>query len=195
MNQNQKNNLVIFASGAGSNTQKIIDYFKENQRAKIVLIVSNNKKAGVLQIAAKENIPSLIISKQHFEETGYVEELKKYQPRLIILAGFLWKIPAILISAYSNRILNIHPALLPDYGGKGMYGKAVHEAGVLAKEKKSGISIHYVDEKYDHGKTIFQASCFLDENETPESLAEKIHELEHNFYPKTIDKVLGELDN
>lgn len=185
------NHLTIFASGAGSNTQKIIDYFKKNSRIKIGLIVCNKANAGVLDIAAHENIPALLIEKEKFKETGYVDELKKKSTGLIVLAGFLWKIPPVLINAFPHKIINIHPALLPAYGGKGMYGNAVHTAVIAAKEKMSGITIHYVDEKYDHGKIIFQATCAIDEMETPESLAHKIHELEHKHYPQIIEKILG----
>lgn len=192
MNKNNQKKIIIFASGAGSNAQKIIDYFKENKNVKVVLIVCNNSKAGVIDIAAKENIPVLMIEKNLFIKTGYLQEIKKYQPSLMVLAGFLWKIPEILITAFHHKIINIHPALLPAFGGKGMYGNAVHEAVITSKEKESGITIHYVDEKYDHGKTIFQATCAIDENDTAESLAKKIHALEHEYYPKTIDKLLKE---
>jgi phosphoribosylglycinamide formyltransferase-1 len=192
MKINNQKKIVIFASGAGSNAQKIIDYFKENKDVKVVLIVCNNIKAGVLTIASKENIPVLIIEKDLFIETGYLQEIKEYQPSLIVLAGFLWKIPEILINNFPQKIINIHPALLPAYGGKGMYGKTVHEAVIAAKEKKSGITIHFVDEKYDRGETIFQATCTVDENDSAESLAIKIHQLEHEYYPITIDKILKE---
>jgi len=192
MDKSNQKKIIIFASGAGSNAQKIIDYFKGNTKVKVVLIVCNNSKAGVIDIAAKENIPVLMIEKKLFSETGYVQEIKKYEPSQIVLAGFLWKIPEILISAFHHKIINIHPALLPAYGGKGMYGNAVHEAVINSKEKESGITIHYVNEKYDHGKTIFQATCVINKNDTAESLAKKIHALEHEYYPKTIDKLLNE---
>jgi phosphoribosylglycinamide formyltransferase-1 len=188
----QKKRMVIFASGAGSNAQKIIDYFKEKTTAEIVLIVSNNPNAGVIEIAAKENIPVLLIEKNQFKESGYLKEIKKTNPDLIILAGFLWKIPQVLIQSFSHKIINIHPALLPAYGGKGMYGNAVHTAVVSAGEKESGITIHFVDEKYDHGQTIFQAKCTLAEEESAESLAKKIHQLEHEYYPRTIERLLRE---
>lgn len=184
------NNITIFASGAGSNAQKIIDHFEGNTKAKVSLIVCNNANAGVLTIAAKENIPTLLIEKEKFRLTGYVEEIRKQSTDLIVLAGFLWKIPPILINAFTHRIINIHPALLPAYGGKGMYGGAVHAAVIAANEKRSGITIHYVDEKYDHGETIFQAPCNIDDKETPESLAQKIHLLEHEHYPDIIEKIL-----
>ena len=189
------NNIAIFASGAGSNTQQIIDYFKKNTQVKIVLIVCNNANAGVLQIAARENIPTLLIEKEKFREKGYAEEIKNQSADLIILAGFLWKIPDALINAFPHKIINIHPALLPAYGGKGMYGNAVHSAVIASKDKISGITIHYVDEKYDHGKIIFQAICAIDEMETPEALSQKIHRLEHEHYPKVIEKILGQTDS
>jgi phosphoribosylglycinamide formyltransferase-1 len=190
MKHAKKKKIVIFASGAGSNAQKIINYFKERNTAEIILVVCNNPLAGVIQIAEKENIPVLLIEKNTFKETGYLGEIKKYDPDLIVLAGFLWKVPPILIHEFPDKIINIHPALLPAYGGKGMYGNAVHTDVIAAKEKESGITIHFVDEKYDHGKTIFQAKCVLKENENSASLAAKIHQLEHEYFAKTIDNLL-----
>ena len=186
----QPTKIAIFASGAGSNAQQIINYFRESTTAKVVLIVCNNPKAGVLNIASKEKIPVLLLEKNTFLETGSASQIKSYGADFIILAGFLWKIPLPLISAFQNKIINIHPALLPAFGGKGMYGSAVHSAVIAAKEKESGITIHYVDEKYDHGKIIFQTKCNVNENETVESLAQKIHQLEHQYYPKIIDSLL-----
>ena len=183
--------IAIFASGTGSNAQKIVDYFKNSKNIKISLIVCNNPDAGVLKIAANEKIPALLIEKQIFRLTGYVAELKSQQIEFIVLAGFLWKIPPVLIEAFKDKIINIHPALLPAYGGKGMYGNAVHAAVLAAKDKQSGITIHYVDEKYDHGKIIFQSTCRVDENETVDSLSKKIHALEHTFYSKEIEKLLA----
>lgn len=184
-------NIAIFASGTGSNAQKIIDYFKNSKQIKISLIVCNNPVAGVLKIAASKNIPVLLIEKEKFRSTGYVEEILKQHINFIVLAGFLWKIPPVLINAFDEKIINIHPALLPAYGGKGMYGNAVHAAVIAAKEKQSGITIHYVDEKYDHGKIIFQTTCPVDENETADSLAKKIHALEHAHYTEEIEKLLA----
>jgi phosphoribosylglycinamide formyltransferase-1 len=183
-------NIAIFASGAGSNAQKIIDYFKNSKQIKIGLIVCNNPTVGVLQIAAKEKIPVLLIEKEKFRLTGYVDELKSQHVKFLVLAGFLWKIPSVLINEFQEKIINIHPALLPAYGGKGMYGSAVHAAVLAAGEKQSGITIHFVDEKYDHGKIIFQSTCQVDKNDTIDSLAKKIHELEHLFYAKEIEKLL-----
>ena len=181
--------IAIFASGKGSNAEKIIDYFNNSTStlAKVVLIVSNKPGAGVLEIARKEKIPFIIIDKEKFfRGNSYVDELKEKKIDFIVLAGFLWKIPTKLIRAFANRIINLHPALLPKYGGKGMYGNHVHEAVIAAKEKESGISIHYVDEIYDHGKIIFQAKCAVSETDTAESLAEKIHALEHANFPRVI---------
>ena len=182
--------IAIFASGTGSNAQKIIAQFKNDTSIKIALIVCNKPGAGVLSIAARENIPSLIIERKKFEADGYLTELKNYKIDFIVLAGFLWKMPAVLIQVYPDKIINIHPALLPKYGGKGMYGSRVHEAVINAKEKESGISIHYVDEIYDHGRIIFQATCTVDENDSPDTLAKKIHELEHRHYTAVISSLL-----
>ena len=189
-------NIAIFASGAGSNAQKIIDVFRNDGSIKIKLIVSNNPEAGVLSIASNEKIPSLLIKKQRFyEEDAYVPEIKEQNIDFIVLAGFLWKVPSALINQYPNKIVNIHPALLPKYGGIGMYGSRVHEAVIAAKEIESGITIHFVDEIYDHGNIIFQATCGVDENETPASLAQKIHLLEHEHYPKVIAQLLKATNN
>ncbi len=183
--------IAVFASGAGSNAQKIIDYFNINNTAKIELVVCNKEGAGVLDIAKKYTIDTLLIEKDKFFNTDlYIRELQKRGIRFIVLAGFLWKVPSSLINAYPNRIVNIHPALLPKYGGKGMYGNRVHEAVIAAGDKESGITIHYVDELYDHGNIIFQASCKIDEKDTPGSLAQKIHLLEHQHYSTVIDNIL-----
>ncbi len=186
----QIKHVAIFASGTGSNAQKLIDYFKNSGKIKISLVVCNNPDAGVLEIATKENIPILLIEKQKFTQTGYIPELKNKNIEFLVLAGFFWKIPPVLIAEFSHKIINIHPALLPSFGGKGMYGNAVHAAVLSAKEKQSGITIHYVDEKYDHGKIIFQSICPVEENETVESLSKKIHELEHKFYAEQVEKLL-----
>ncbi len=148
--------------------------------------------AGVLEIASSENIHVLLLERIKFKTTGYVSELKSDGIEFIVLAGFLWKLPEVLIESFPGKIINIHPALLPAYGGKGMYGSAVHNAVINAKEKQSGITIHYVDEKYDHGKIIFQKTCDISEDDTAESLAKKIHMLEHKYYPLEIEKILKE---
>ncbi|MBS1627622.1 MAG: phosphoribosylglycinamide formyltransferase [Bacteroidetes bacterium] len=188
---NSNHRLAIFASGAGSNAAKIIDYFKHNTHITIALIVSNKKEAGVLKIAEQNNIPVLIIEKeQFFKGDAYINALNKSTITFIVLAGFLWKVPQQLITSFFNKIINIHPALLPKYGGKGMYGNFVHEAVIQNKEKESGITIHFVNEKYDDGKHIFQTTCNVDENDTPETLAKKIQLLEHQHFPEQIEKIL-----
>ena len=184
--------LVIFASGAGSNAAAIIAHFKQNKKAKVSLIVSNKADAGVLEIAKREEIPFLIINKHTIHETLLLEQLNDFNPSLIVLAGFLWKIPETLIHAYPGKIINIHPALLPGYGGKGMYGHHVHHAVISAREKESGITIHYVNEVYDEGNIIIQARCPVDEHDSPHELATRIHKLEHFYYPRAIEYLLDQ---
>jgi len=184
--------VAVFASGAGSNTQKIVDYFRNHNSIKISLIVCNKPEAGVLHIADKENIPALLINREKFfNDDAYLDVLKKNKIDFIVLAGFLWKIPLLLIQAYPNKIINIHPALLPEHGGKNMYGNHVHEAVIASGSKESGITIHYVDEHYDNGDILFQAKCTVDENETPETLAQKIHLMEYENYPPIIEEVIN----
>ncbi|HVM87455.1 MAG TPA: phosphoribosylglycinamide formyltransferase [Puia sp.] len=182
-------NIAVFASGTGTNAKKIIEYFKNHQNIKIALVVCNKPEAGVLKIAEQSAIPFLIIEKEKFfRGDAYVPELKDRRIDFIVLAGFLWKIPSALTKAYPEKIINIHPALLPKYGGKGMYGRRVHEAVLASKEKESGITIHYVDDVYDHGKIIFQARCKVEENDTPDTLAQKIHFLEHENFSRVIEQ-------
>lgn len=186
--------LVIFASGAGSNAQQIINYFRNSSVAKVVLIACNKPGAGVISIAEKENTPVLMIEKERFfKGDGYLPEFQKLNTNLIVLAGFLWKIPQILIDHYPRCIINIHPALLPKYGGKGMYGQYVHEAIINAGEVESGITIHYVDEHYDNGDIIFQTACPILEEDSPETLAQRIHKLEHLHYPIVIEELLQKM--
>ncbi len=184
--------IAIFASGAGSNAQKIIDYFKDFDEVKVSLIICNKPGAGVLNIAANENIPAILIEKEKFfRGNAYTDELKEKQVDFIVLAGFLWKIPDRLIKMYPGRIINIHPALLPKYGGRGMYGHHVHATVIVAGEKESGITIHYVDEHYDNGDIIFQAKCPVFSHDTPDSLAQRIHQLEYEHFPKVIGKIVA----
>lgn len=186
--------IAIFASGTGSNAQKLIDHFRVNNNIKIGLIVSNKTTAGVLDIAKKKHVPSMLLEKEKFiNGNGYADELKAAGIDFIVLAGFLWKIPSVLIRAYPNKIINLHPALLPKYGGKGMYGNVVHEAVLAAGEIESGITIHYVDDQYDHGPVIFQARCTIDKNDTAASVAQKIHLLEHANYPRVVEEILNGL--
>ena len=206
--------IAIFASGAGSNARKIIEYFEvagsksSSSQVKVSLIVCNVPDAGVLAIAKEKGIPTLLINKSEFAATGYVESLHNADIQFIVLAGFLWKVPEVLVRAYqpgmkidgalvngkenvSKGIINIHPALLPKYGGKGMYGSRVHEAVIAAGEKESGITIHWVNEHYDEGGIIFQATCEVVSSDTPDTLADKIHVLEHAHFAPTIAKLLG----
>ncbi len=184
--------IAIFASGAGGNAKVIIESALQHQlNFTVALIVCNKPEAGVLTIAKHYNIPTLLIEKEiFFNGDAYVETLKKCDIDFIILAGFLWKIPTALIDAFTHKIINIHPALLPKYGGKGMYGKHVHEAVVAHKEKETGITIHYVDEVYDHGKIIFQAQCAVQENDTPITVAQKVQVLEHEHYWRVVNEVV-----
>lgn len=184
--------LAIFASGAGSNAQKIIDHFRGSSQVVVTLIICNKPGAGVLSIADRENIPSVIIEKERFfRGDTYLPVLQQYGIDFIILAGFLWKVPQPLIEAFPNKIVNIHPALLPRYGGKGMYGHHVHEAVLAAGEKESGITIHYVDDHYDNGDIIFQATCPVLPGDTADTLAQRIHQLEHLHYPKVIEETVS----
>ena len=184
--------LAIFSSGTGSNAARVIERFRHHPTIKVSLIVCNRPGAGVLGIAEREGIPVLLIEKEVFFRGGaYVKELRDSQIDFLVLAGFLWKIPAALVQAYRGRIINIHPALLPKYGGKGMYGRYVHEAVIGAKDKESGITIHYVDELYDHGQAIFQAQVVVEPGDTPETLAAKVQQLEHEHFPRVIEEVVN----
>ena len=187
----KQRNLAIFASGAGSNAQKILEHFKGHPSIRVALIVCNKPGAGVLQIAANFGVPVLMIEKKDFEHGNmYVKELAKYEIDFIVLAGFLWKMPEAFLNAFPRHMINIHPALLPKYGGKGMYGAHVHEAVIAAGEKTSGITIHWVNEHYDEGAIIFQATCYIEPGDTPNDLANKIHALEHAHFAPTIEKLL-----
>lgn len=184
--------IAIFASGTGTNAACIIDHFRHHASIKISLIVCNKPGAGVLGIAEKEGIPVLMLEKESFfRGSAYVDELRERKIDFLVLAGFLWKIPTAVVKAYGGRILNIHPALLPKYGGKGMYGQYVHEAVIIAKEAETGITIHYVDELYDHGQVVFQAHVPVEKTDTPESLARKVHMLEHEHFPAIIEREIN----
>jgi phosphoribosylglycinamide formyltransferase-1 len=191
MKDSTQKHIAIFASGRGSNAQAIIDYFKNNRSIKVALIVTNNKTAGVIQIAKDNRIPFDIISPTELkEEETLIDLLELYQIDLIVLAGFLLLIPAYLVKAYPNKIINIHPALLPKYGGKGMYGTKVHETVLSNKETETGITIHYVNEKYDEGEYIAQYRCQVEPSDSAEVIAAKVHQLEHEHYPNVIEKLL-----
>lgn len=187
----QTKKIAIFASGAGSNAEKIIIHLLQHSSIKVAVVVCNKPEAGVLSIANNHHIPTLLIEKERFfRGDSYLTELSNYGIDFIVLAGFLWKIPEALIAAYPNKIINIHPALLPKYGGKGMYGMRVHEAVIAAGEKESGITIHYVNEHFDEGEPIFQARCPIEPTDTPESLAQKVHALEHRHFPEVVEKAV-----
>ncbi|HLY70130.1 MAG TPA: phosphoribosylglycinamide formyltransferase [Puia sp.] len=184
--------LAIFASGAGTNAQKIIDHFRADHSINVAMIVCNKSQAGVITVARKENIPFVILEKEKFTAGEfYVSVLREKKIDFLVLAGFLWKLPVDLVRSYPKKILNIHPALLPKYGGRGMFGNHVHESVIKNEDKESGITVHYVDEIYDHGKIIFQAKCIIEKNETAESLANKIHLLEYKNYPKLIELIVN----
>ena len=182
--------LSIFVSGNGTNLQRIAEYFLEDWEVEIVNVVCNNPKAYAIERAKKLQIPVRMIDKEEFNGEAFVKELQSLGIDLIVLAGFLWKIPEALVKAFPKKIVNIHPALLPKYGGKGFYGEHVHEAVVAAKEPFSGITVHYVNELYDSGEIIMQAHVALDEKETPDTLATKIHQLEQAYFPVAIEEVL-----
>ncbi|CAM3587702.1 phosphoribosylglycinamide formyltransferase [Flavobacterium chungbukense] len=182
--------IIVFASGSGTNAENIIKYFSNTEIAKVVSIFTNNASAKVIERAKKHQIPVEIFSKNELLERNVLQKIQEIDPDLIVLAGFLLKFPENIIEVYPNKIINIHPALLPNYGGKGMYGMHIHRAIVNNKEKETGISIHYVNEHYDEGGIIFQANVALTEEDTPETVAEKIHELEQKHFPEIIHKIL-----
>ena len=182
--------IVIFASGSGTNAENIIKYFANNDCATVVSVFTNNSNAKVIERASDLKISSEIFSKNELFEDKVLEKLKNIDPDLIVLAGFLLKLPPSIIENYPNKIINIHPALLPKYGGKGMYGMNVHKAVVENQEKESGITIHYVNENYDEGNIIFQESFPLSGKETPDDVAHKIHELEQRHFPEVIEKII-----
>ncbi len=188
------NRIAIFASGSGTNAQNIIDYFKKVPGIEVSLVLSNRSSAYVLQRAKDLGVEAASFTREDIYETDRLaDQLKKDNIDFIVLAGFLWLMPAALINAYPNRILNIHPALLPKYGGKGMYGDRVHKAVKEAGEKETGITIHYVNEQYDEGQVIFQARCIVDPADEIGRIAEKVHALEYEHYPRIIEMVIKDL--
>jgi len=187
------NKIAIFASGTGSNALKIIKHFRNKDLAEVALVLSNNAGAAVLQKAKEADIPALTFSKKELLRSSLLlKELQDKEINWIILAGFLLKIPEYLIERYPHRIINIHPALLPKYGGKGMYGSRVHQAVIAAGEKESGITIHYIDKHYDKGEIILQKKCAVSQEDDAESLAQKVQQLEHKWFPLAIEKIIKE---
>lgn len=186
-----KKRIAIFASGSGSNAEKIAEHFASDSQVEISLILTNNPQAGVIARARRLHIPVVVFDRITFYESARIVELLQGQAiDLVVLAGFMMLIPESMVQAFPNKIVNIHPALLPKYGGKGMYGHFVHEAVVAAQETESGITIHYVNERYDEGAIIFQASCPVVSTDTPEDVAKKVQVLEHKYFPEVVEKLL-----
>ncbi|CAG5068241.1 Phosphoribosylglycinamide formyltransferase [Dyadobacter sp. CECT 9623] len=184
--------IAIFASGSGTNAENISEYFADREDVEVSLIFTNNPMAGVIKRACRLQIPVVFFDKKTFYETGKIPQiLQNERIDLVVLAGFMMLVPVPLVAAFPNKIINIHPALLPKYGGKGMYGHFVHEAVVQAGEKESGITIHYVNEHYDEGNIIFQATCDLDPADNASAVATRIHALEYEHYPRVIDELLS----
>lgn len=184
--------IGLFASGSGTNVQRIAEYFQNSSILKVDCILCNNNKAFVLERAKNLNISSFVFSRDDFYNSSkIVNLLNDREIDFIVLAGFMWLIPKNLLNVYPKRIINIHPALLPKYGGKGMYGMNVHRSVIDNKEPESGITIHYVNENYDEGDIIHQAKCKVDQNDTPESLSQKVHKLEYEYYPKVIAEIIS----
>lgn len=184
-------NIAIFASGTGTNAKKIIEHFEDVEDITVRLIVSNKADAPVLGIARAHHIETLLLDRQTFyQTTRTLEQLRQADIDFIVLAGFLWLMPSYLVKAFEGKMINIHPALLPKYGGKGMYGMKVHQAVAEAGEERTGITIHYVNEVYDEGEIIFQAACSLSPRDTPQEIARKVQRLEHRYFPAVVEKVI-----
>ena len=190
INSDKKVSILIFASGNGSNAENIITYFKKKAIDINWMIITNNKNAGVIKRSIKMGVPYSVFNKKDFYENIFLKKISLINPKLIILAGFLLKVPENLIKKFDDKIINIHPSLLPKYGGKGMYGMHVHKEVIKNKEEQSGISIHYVNNQYDDGKIIFQKSTKITYPFTAEELAKKIHELEMKYFPEVIEKLI-----
>ena len=187
--------IAIFASGSGTNAENIVKYFNQGNLARVAVILTNNKNAFVIDRAAQLNVACRVFNREILYKTDEIPELlKRMNIDLIVLAGFLWLVPDNLLKTFPGKIVNIHPALLPKYGGKGMYGHVVHDAVLKSGDRESGITIHYVNENYDDGKVILQAKCEVNPNWSANELAEKIHELEYFHYPRVIEKILLNTD-
>jgi len=185
--------IVIFASGSGTNAENLIKFFHNRENASVIQVLTNNPHAKVLERAKKLKVSALSFNKIAFTQTDDVLHLlNSNKPDLIVLAGFLWKFPESILKHFPNKVINIHPALLPKYGGKGMYGKHVHEAVVANRESETGITIHYVNEHYDDGAIIFQSKCNIHENDSAQDIANKIHDLEMEHFPKVVEALLNE---
>ncbi|QNF32931.1 phosphoribosylglycinamide formyltransferase [Adhaeribacter swui] len=185
-----KKHIVLFASGSGSNAQQIMAYFQNHPQIKVVALFSNKADAYALQRAENFKIPAFSFTREEYKNGALLQQVQSFKPDLLVLAGFLWLIPLDFLQAFPNKIINIHPALLPKYGGKGMHGLHVHQAVIEAQEKESGITIHYVNEHYDQGTSIYQHTCPVNPDDTPEQLAARVLELEHTYLPKVIEELL-----
>ena len=185
-----KKHIVLFASGSGSNAQQVMAYFKDHPQIKVVALFSNKADAYALKRAENFKIPAFSFTREAYQNGSLLQQVQSFKPDLLVLAGFLWLIPLDFLQALPNKIINIHPALLPKYGGKGMHGLHVHQAVIAAQEKESGITIHYVNEHYDQGASIYQHTCPVNPSDTPEQLAARVLELEHTYLPKIIEKLL-----
>ena len=192
-NMYKMTNLAIFASGSGTNAENIIKYFRNNPKINVSLIITNNNNAYVIKRAENFNIPYFVFTKNDFKSGVVLNKMQEFNINFIVLAGFLLLIPENIINVFDNKILNIHPALLPNYGGKGMYGMNVHNAVIKNMESESGITIHYVNKNYDEGNIIFQAQCKISDTDSPEDLANKIHKLEHKYFPEIIEKTIQKM--
>ena len=187
-------NIAIFASGSGTNAENLIKFFRTSPFGRVRIVLSNRADAGVLDRAQSLEVESIVFNREQFYKTEEVlQVLLERGIDYIVLAGFLWLVPRNLLEPFENKIVNIHPALLPKYGGKGMYGKHVHKAVIEAGDAESGISIHYVNPRYDDGDIIFQATCKVGPEDTPDSLAGKVHQLEYEYFPGVVENLLKEL--
>lgn len=183
-------NIILFASGGGSNVKAILQYFADQPTCSFPLVVTNNAKAGVIEVARSFGVDVAIITREIFEEPVFLDTLDFFKPDLLVLAGFLWKLPEYLVKNYPNQIINIHPSLLPSFGGKGMYGHHVHEAVIQARAQKSGITIHMVNEEYDKGRILLQKEVEVLPDDSPESLAAKVLKLEHHWFSRVIESLI-----
>lgn len=183
--------IVIFASGSGTNAENLITFFHNRNKATVIRVLTNNPRSKVIERCKRLNVKYLCFNKTEFNETTYVlDVLKSSNPDIIVLAGFLWKIPELILNTFPKKIINIHPALLPKFGGKGMYGMHVHQSVLDNKETETGITIHYVNENYDEGAIIFQAKCRIDSTDTIQDIATKIHILEMKHFPEVVERLL-----
>ncbi len=191
INEGLMKKIILFASGSGSNAENIIKYFQEKKTAEVVAVFSNNPNAKVLEKASNLKVPTYIFTKEELNSGKVLQKTNEFRPDLIVLAGFLWKFPEDIVAEYPNKIINIHPALLPKYGGKGMYGMNVHRTVLENKDSHSGITIHFVNENYDEGAMIFQAQVEVNDCQTAEEIAVKVQELEHIHFPEVIEKIIN----